>query len=221
MIDAIKKLLNNNSSISVPFKNKIDDWYSEINISRLGEKYVISQGQMIFYNIDEAIDYFCDLAYSSKNKALIQTRLFDKGLIDEDFLIDSNKMRLVDEECELVDEKFKKRFNKVKEFPDEITATNEIAAVVDFEDINKLRIFLENFERKYSMFDVFLSLTTEFTYIDDNDNEQTFSSGFGLDLLTEEHIKEHKENEKLVFSHVNLTFDFLGHNNFKRFKLKI
>jgi hypothetical protein len=71
--------------ISVPFKEKISDWYSNIEIYRtraFDDKryYFISPMGEKYLEPKEAIKEFCKIAFTSKNVGYIQTRLVDKGL---------------------------------------------------------------------------------------------------------------------------------------------
>ena len=71
-------------TISVPHKSKINEWYGELKISKLGKnEYVIQPYWQKFSDIDDAVNWFMDKGLTSKNKGYIQNRLRDKGLLDD------------------------------------------------------------------------------------------------------------------------------------------
>jgi hypothetical protein len=83
--DSIKELLFSGSSIEISYKENLDEWCGNIRISQLGDsEYVVSNPWIIFHDIDEAVNYFCSNAYTSKNMAYILERLKKKRLISKD-----------------------------------------------------------------------------------------------------------------------------------------
>ena len=85
--EAIKQVLRMGSAVSLPYKAEINQWYGEIKINKIDEFYIIQPSWIKFYDIDEAVNYFCSEALTSKNVGYIQSRLDDKGY---NFEIDYN-----------------------------------------------------------------------------------------------------------------------------------
>ena len=116
--DAIKLILTWNGSVNVPFKNEISDWYYEYTIYKyvndaLMVSYNISPDGTKFFDVDEAVDYFCKHAFTSKNAGIVQKRIMEKGFNLEDRLEkpDQEIKNLFAEEAKLVDEEYE-RSNK-------------------------------------------------------------------------------------------------------------
>src|SRR5574343_209185 len=100
--ESIKLILNSGGTITVPYKRKINDWYGEIKITRMFNdnfccyEWVIQHPWKVFYDQDEAINYFCYHAFGPSNYGYLQNRLREQGLLesydDRDFEKPSKKM---------------------------------------------------------------------------------------------------------------------------------
>jgi hypothetical protein len=120
MRESIKLLLNNGVSFSIAYKSEINDWYSDFKLFKVWDRYkkkeiyysMIEGGHKQFDDIDEAVDYFMEMCFSSKNKGLIQERLDKKIDFENDERYDLEKpseelTELFEIEGKIVDEEYK------------------------------------------------------------------------------------------------------------------
>lgn len=120
MRESIKLLLNNGVSFSIAYKSEINDWYSNFKLFKVWDRYkkkeiyysMIEGGHKQFDDIDEAVDYFMEMCFSSKNKGLIQERLDKKIDFENDERYDLEKpseelIELFEIEGKIVDEEYK------------------------------------------------------------------------------------------------------------------
>jgi len=120
MRESIKLLLNNGLSFSIGYKSEINDWYSDFKLFKVWDRYkkkeiyysMIEGGHKQFDDIDEAVDYFMEMCFSSKNKGLIQERLDKKIDFENDERYDLEKpseelIELFEIEGKIVDEEYK------------------------------------------------------------------------------------------------------------------
>lgn len=230
MIESIKKMLNNGATISVPYKNEINEWYSDIKILK-SSKSTYNAHRKTFYDIDDAVNYFYEQAYTSKNKGYIQNRLVDKGLLDPDdeYSIeypDKKMKKLFLDEGKLIDEEFKKLNIKLKEFPKLSDAKKEIKDVENFTNFNSLKKFIINFQKKYSMLDIYIRLSCNYQYENNNSTENYTTNGFKIENLNEKNIKAHKDvsmfnDHYKNIKFVNFNIIFSNNNEIYKYILKI
>ena len=178
MKESIKKILNSGASIKVSYKTEISSWYSDLEIYKVdGDYYVRPE---CFSDIDEAINYFLDKGYSSKNVGYIQNRLSDKGYnFEEDYDLekpDKELIKLFKEEGKLVDEEFKLMNVIVKPFPKTKDAVNEFKTIIDEYDVKIFKYKLIEFDKKYKTLNPFITIS--FKYIKTNGNDYRCSIGF-------------------------------------------
>lgn len=125
MKQAIKDILKVGGSISFSLKHSIDEWFGSIKIYHVTPHwdpdakpyYYIEPYGKSFFDIDEAVDFFINEAFTSKNVGYVQNRLRDKGVdFEMDFDLENPSeelLKLFDEEGKLVDEEFKNKFGNV------------------------------------------------------------------------------------------------------------
>ena len=125
MKQAIKDIIQAGGSIGFSLKHSIDEWFSTIRIYSVTPHwnpdaktyYHIEPYPKQFYDIDEAVNFFLQEAFTSKNVGYIQNRLRDKGIdFESDFDLENpsaEPIQLFDDEGKLVDEEFKNKFGDV------------------------------------------------------------------------------------------------------------
>jgi len=92
---------------NISYKTKINDWFSNIEIYSLNHRYYVFC--YVFDNIEEALDKFCDTAFTSKNIGLIQRRLQDKGVDFDEYKLenpDAELIKIFEEEGKLLDQEY-------------------------------------------------------------------------------------------------------------------
>jgi hypothetical protein len=161
---SIKNILECDGAIQIPFKSEISDWYTELKISKLNKhEYVVHPHWQKFSDIDEAVNWFLNEGFTSKNVGYIQSRLSKKGIdFESEYDLrypDDDIKKLFDDESKLVDEEAKLLGIVVKPFPKEEDAFIDIEALVKTTTIDKLRDDLLSFERKYMPLDPYLSVS--------------------------------------------------------------
>ncbi len=111
--EAIKKIVETGGIVEMAHKSQIDEWYGSVKVykSTYSGKYFIEHGYGEYKTLDEVIDKFMDLAYTSKNIGYIQKRLDAKGVDFEseyDLENPSDELRkMFKDEGVIVDEEFK------------------------------------------------------------------------------------------------------------------
>ena len=210
--NSIKDIVSIGGTITVSYKEEIASWYTELKISQIDEYYVIQPGWTKFYDIDEAVNYFCSLAFTSKNIGYIQDRLDKKGFdfqrvynverptsdIKEMFL---NEGILVDKEAEELN-------IIINSFPKWKDAVKEMNILIKKTTLSNFQENMFKFNKKYSMIDPYLRL--HFVYEDsENGTRVPYSVGIEFSELTPEIIKKAKEEQghekNLRFSKIELT----------------
>jgi len=231
MINAIKKILNSGGKIQVSYKQEINEWYSEISITKLkddecGESlYVVHPIWIEFYDIDAAVNYFCDAAYTSKNKGYIQNRLIDKGLINDEMDLEKpNKQlkKLFEEEGKIVDEEFKSWNVVVKPLPKLEDATKEMNEMVTLTDVDELRNAVIQFKRKFAPLKIYINLSAKFLVKRENQEPHEFGSGFNLGSFTKEDLDIIKdlEDDEMEFQRFELCVQ-IANGDYNRFDLNV
>lgn len=212
MKEHIKKLLEADSTISVSHKTKINQWYSEIKISQhtdeeFGKVYTVNNPYINFYNIDDAVDYFCYNAYTSKNIGYIQNRLNNKGLINEyDVEHPTKKLKeIFKKEGVLIDEEAKLHgITKPKSFPSKEDAIKDIENIMKDININTIGNELKLFMSKYSTIDPYISLGFVYDCYS-NGEPYEFTSGFSIPQLTLDNIERAKNQKDIKYKHIRIT----------------
>ena len=152
MREAIKQIIENGGTIKVPYKREISSWYGEVSIYKIEDFYFIQNTK--FSDIDEAVSYFLNEAYTSKNKGFLQDRIVKKGLLDGDDVLSIENptdelKKIFEEEGRIVDEEAKKFNIKISKFPKESDALDEFIKIVKNFNESTIRNELVQFE-KYS-----------------------------------------------------------------------
>jgi hypothetical protein len=107
MKESIRQLLLLGCKVSISYKRKINEWFSNIEIYALNGLYYVDYKE--YDNIEDAINIFCDTAFTSKNVGLIQRRLQDKGVDFEDYNLeypDAELIKIFEEEGKLLDQEY-------------------------------------------------------------------------------------------------------------------
>jgi hypothetical protein len=189
------------------------------------DEYVIQPGWQKFSNVDDAINYFLDLGRTSKNKGYIQSRLMDKGIIDDDCDLEkpSSKLKnLFKEEGKIVDEESKLLNIVVKPLPKEKDALSEIEKIVDDLTIDNLKDSLSYFEKKYMSLNPYINLN--FCYETENEYGYTIGSDYktfsnkSYKKLSSYTSKSFENFEKLVYKNISLTIK-LENSDYKFYDL--
>lgn len=116
MKSEIKKLVELGAIIKMPHKTKINEWFSEISISKVKHSfngriyYIISPFGEQIYDVDIAVNTFIDYSFTSKNIGYIQKRLSLKGVDLEQYDLETPNQELLkmfEEESKIVDEETK------------------------------------------------------------------------------------------------------------------
>lgn len=223
--ESIKGVIELGGTVSMSFKTKISDWYGDIKISELNEDggkiYWIHPFSIRFCDIDDAVNYFCNEALTSKNVGYIQDRLREKGLIDDDDDLErpnAKLKKLFKDEGELVDEEAK-LLNIIIKPP-----LSKDDALIEFEEIIKnfdKKTFISNlieFKRKYITIDPYVNIG--FVFNNSNEKNQDFTSCISLSkTLFEDRLKYAKKNDdNLIFKHIEITLK-LQEGDYKRYKI--
>lgn len=131
MKNEIKKILEIGSTVKASYKSAINDWFSEISISKIKQTwddgktyYFISPYCEKFYNIDDAVYKFISYAYTSKNYGYIQQRLINKGVDFEneyDLENPNEKVKkLFEDEGKIVDQEYQDLLPKPLKFKERV-----------------------------------------------------------------------------------------------------
>lgn len=225
MKDSIKKVIQMGGTISLPYKTEISCWYSEIKIHKYNKSYIISPNYIEFFDIDDAVNYFCSESMSSKNYGYVQGRLVKKGIIGDQSECDIENpdeklIEIFKEEGKIVDEEFKLMNIEVKPFPTIDEANEDIEKIIaEYTNIDSLKKLLNDFMNKYSMIGARLSFSAKYKY--DNNNKDYRISFTDLD---EKLILKYKDNIKdfntpMEFICIELCVSISG--DYKRFNLNI
>ena len=193
MKKSIKKLLDQGTTITVDYKQKINSWFSEISIYKHKDSVIVGEKRLQFYDIDDGINYFMEQAYSSKNKGLIQRRLDQKGLVNSgdeySFENPNKKMRdLFKKEGILMDKELEKLNIKSKPFPKLSDAKKEFKKVKDIEKLEDVQKFLMYLKKKYTLLDLYLFGYEDYEYNNDRGEKDTGTNMIELEYITKTHL---------------------------------
>lgn len=219
---SIEMLIDSGMTMKMSYKTKINEWYSDISISKFEEDnvYYIAPFYKKFSNREDAVSYFITEALSSKNKGYIQNRLRSK--IDlEKYNIEkpSNELKkLFREEGKLVDEEFKligvKPYTEPsKKEAEEFMKDSDKLTYVD--DIRNKYIELS---RKYAPLDIYVSVTALYKTKNNVGEETDYRAGFKIESLTQEELdKKKKLHKDYKFQNIEITYK-IGNGKFNRVK---
>lgn len=126
---SIRSLLEIGCTVKFPYKESINSWYGDVSISKLSshiktDVYIVQPLFTEIYDIDDAIDYFINIAFSSKNVGYIQKRLVDKGIDFEDYDLERPNEEVKSKfkaEAIIVDEEFKLFNINIKKLSKEVS----------------------------------------------------------------------------------------------------
>lgn len=222
--ESIKNVVLSGMTIKHPYKSEISSWYSDISISSYNGFYSIHPFSVKFANIDDAVNYFCNQAFTSKNVGYIQSRLFDKKILnDYDHNLenpDKELKKLFIEEGKLVDEEAKALDIKLIEFPKAEDALKEFNLLI--QNFNPLTIVkeLRNFEEKYSVLDPFIGMSYNYQYEIDG-SKHDFGSGFDYENYepNDDSYLELDSTYEMIFDHIQISFRIRGDEEFYFFKV--
>ena len=227
MRESIKKIIQLGASVSLPYKSEISSHFGDVKIYKLDDEYIIHPHYTRFYNIDDAVGFFCNLAFTSKNFGYTQIRLFDKGLLnDSDEHSIENPDRkikaLFKTEGKLIDEEFKLMNIYVKPFPTKKEAYDELKILIEsYTDIESLKNLVINFKRKYSMLGVYINISAKY----DSGGEHNHRLTFEMYNINEEIISKYKDTSRFTnptkFIGFELCVDIDDDKKYKRFDLNI
>ena len=227
MKESIKILLQSGCSIKFPYKERIDSWYGDVSISKTKLKvdaYVIQPNFTEIYDIDEAVDYFINIAFSPKNIGYVQSRLRNKGIEFDDYDLEnptSSVKEKFKEETFLVKEEFEKFNIKIKKLSKEKAFKEFEEISKKFDNFSEFEIDIKSFIRKYSRLDLFMPVN--FFYKLKEGKE--YCVGTSISELTEGRIKGSKDLtifsnnstiEKLLKIEIGLK---IGSSDTKRYKV--
>ena len=227
--EAIKQVLNAGGTISVSYKTEINQWYGELKISKLNDYFVVQPYWTKFYDIDEAINYFCSEAFTSKNVGYTQSRLDKKGIDFEknyDLENPNDKLKeLFRKEGQLVDEEAKALNIVLKPFPDYKNALEEFDALIKYINPNNLVEKLKLFEKKYCTLDPYLNLSYYYDYKEEDGSIHDYSIGVNYNNFTHDRLnsakKERGHNNCLTFQKLKLTLKLGCDKDYHWYDLKL
>lgn len=115
---SIKEVVDIGATVKFSFKSSIDSWFSEYSLHKahpeFGGGYYLYPTMKKFENIDEAVDVFCEIIFTSKNIGYAQDRLRDKGIdFENDYDLERPTQELIElfeQEGKLIDEEYKEKF---------------------------------------------------------------------------------------------------------------
>jgi hypothetical protein len=222
--ESIKYLIEIGASIKFDYKEEISAWYSELGITKSGNFFYILPWRIKFSDINEAIEYFCDKAFSPKNMGYIQNRLIRKAFVDDntDYERPNKKLKqLFKEEAKLVEEEFKLLNVIVKEFPKPKEAVTAFKEIIKNDDINTIRQKIHDFHNKFSTLTPYINVSA---YYDVKDSKSGFSSSFDYESITPACIKDYKESyndDKTLFKYFTISFKVDGDDEYYNFKINL
>lgn len=205
MKDSIKNIIQANGKVSVSYKSEIDSWYGEIKIFSLfcedinNYEYSVEGGvkRQSFNNIDDAVNYFCYNAYTSKNIGYIQSRLMDSGKLGKDeeeydFEEPSNELKKIfKEEGTIVDKEAK--LNGIEKPKKQLLTTEEakkeIEQLIPEITIDTVSEKLSAFKYKYLNLDPYISVKAVYSILSEN---REYSSSCNIGYWTKENIEKRK-----------------------------
>lgn len=219
----IKETLKFGFKIEFPYKSIINQWYSNISIYKFSDYYEISPMSVKFYDIDEAVDYFLNEAISSKNKGYIQNRLNRKYDLEEYNLEkpDDELEKIFDEEGKIVDEEFKELNINIKKFPKVKDAVKDFEIIINNFNFDTIRESIKDFEKKYSMLDTEIYVSSVFEP-DDTKYTHDYRYSFDYDNLTLERIESVKSQIKdYKFKNLEITLKLRGDDEYHKYEINV
>jgi hypothetical protein len=162
-INSIKELLELGATIKFPHKSKINEWYSEVEFYKYKDRYCISNHKD-FTNIQDAISYWSEVVFSSKNYGYIQKRLSYKIDLEQFDLEKPNKklINLFKEEAKLVDEEYSKLNIKKYTEPSIKDAIRDIKLFKNINSGKMLSEYVHKFRTKYEPLGNYINLVASF-----------------------------------------------------------
>jgi len=192
--ESIKAVVENGISIEKSYKTGINEWYGKIELYKLNDVYRV--GNLDLYDGDQAINYFIQEAFGPGNVGYTQERLREKGYINDDTDLEnpSNELKeLFKMETELIRDEFEKMDIIVNPFPTKDEAEKEMAEISQIEDPSIFGERCYHFKRKYSMLNVYLSISAEYTYTKDGNKSHTYYKNFDSLRVTKTDIDKAKK----------------------------
>ena len=221
--ESIIEIINFGGTISFPYKKKINDWYSDIKITKLGsDEYVIQPGWQKFADVEEAVNWFMDKCFTSKNVGYIQSRLMDKGIVTENSNLENPDKEIKDifkKEGKLVDEEAKSFNIVVKPFPKIEDANNEINEISKDFTIDNMAEKLKSFKKKYLQLDPYISANFVFDTVS-NGKPHEYRTGCDFSYINKELFDRYMEynNDKTKYKHMEVTVK-IGNSDYNRYTL--
>lgn len=171
--EAIKTLVELGGTYKISYKSDVKDWYGDIKIFKYKEDYgdeltmyCVDYGKR-FINIDDAVNYFCDLALTSKNVGYVQSRLSYKMKFDEYDIEDESPdfMEAMKKEAELVDAEAKLIGIEPVVLPTAEEGLAELTKILEIKDQPEFEIQMIEFRKKYLPLDLYIhtNYTTSLT----------------------------------------------------------
>ena len=226
--ESIKQVVSSDISIQFPYKSSISSWYGELKLYKLNDFYYVGPFNIKFFDVDDAVNYFCNEAFTSKNVGYIQSRLIDKGILDMDdsySLEHPNKKvkNLFKEEAKLVDEEAKSLNITVKEFPKPEIAISEFQSIIDNFNVDTIKDELLSFDRKYSTLDPYISLSYKY---DVEGSEYGYRTTFDYGGFSKKEMKKAKNRKdlpqhKMTWKCLEITLRVRGDEEFYRHEVKV
>lgn len=222
---AIKEILSVGGTVSLNYKSKISHWYSTTKIFKIEKEYIVDPGWNRFYDIEEAINFFCNEALTSKNVGYIQSRLQDKGIdFENEYNLEnpSGKLKkLFEEEGIIVDEEAKKLDIKVINFPKTKDAVKELKSIIKEINVNNVKEKISFFEKKYITLNPYINMSFVFNNIIVSNHD--YRQGLDYNEFTIarlENAKKEKGDGSLSFNKLELTVKLNESKKYYRFDLK-
>lgn len=233
----VKEILDFGFKLELPYKHKINSWYTNISITKTNNHYIIHPQSIKFYDIDEAVNYFLNEAITSKNKGYIQNRLSVKIDFEEEYDLEKpNKelKKLFKDEGELVDEEAKEFNIIVKEFPKVKDAVEDFENIINnFDTVvqNSSDLFikyiiesLSSYDKKYSMLDTYITMS--FVFKPDGTKKEyknEYRSSFDFEDFTLARLEVAKSNNGngYKYKNIEITLKLRGDEDYYRYELSV
>ena len=209
MKQSIIEIIERGGTISIPYKTKINEWYGELKITKLDKnEYVIQPYWQKFSDVEDAVNWFLNEGFTSKNKGYIQGRLDDKGVKFSDYDIENPTKEVKDafkKEGKIVDNEAKSFNITIKPFPKVEEAIEYFDKMIKDVTIDNLVDLLSEFEKKYMPLDPYISLKYVFTYTRDGELNE-FSSGMNYDDFNKEDYNRIINDKSMLKSFDNFKY---------------
>ena len=216
MKESIIDIVEKGGTISIPHKTKIDEWYGELKISKLANnEYVIQPYWQKFSNVEDAVNWFLNEGFTSKNFGYIQKRLDSKGIEFSEYDIEEptdEVRKAFEEEGKIVDEEAKEFNIVIKEMPKVEDALEYVDNMIKNITIYNIVDSLSEFEKEYMPLDPYISMS----YLFEQESGNDFRSGINYDNFT---IKQYEKIKKDNSSFKHMTLTIKVGEEYKRFDL--